>query len=187
VIAGIAGTISVVLIAGAVVSMQGSRPTGTPSPIPTATPVASPTLPPGVGAGLREAVAINDRLARAAVELNTALKPRRPSAAEIGPLLRKIAADVRSGPQTTARLAAWRGAGTLPSELAAFYEEVAAIAAEGLGAAMSDDKAYTRAGQLMRRAFASLPALAAATREAASRAGVDLPGPTPTPGARAGG
>jgi hypothetical protein len=125
--------------------------------------------------------AVNDRLARAAADLEAALDVRRPSASVIGPLLRAIASDVRSGRAAADRVAAWRGAGAHPAETTAFYEAVAIAAADGLGAALGDDAAYAAAGRRMLETLAPLPDVAAATRAAATRAGITLPTAAPTP------
>ncbi len=74
---------------------------------------------------------------------------KRPSAAEIGPLLRKIAAETRSGLEGAARIQAWPAAGTLPADVTALYTAAADLAAEGLGAPLTDDAAYAAAGRRM--------------------------------------
>jgi len=160
----------------------GAPPASAP-PASAAPPTSAPaaTLPPGVAAGLLEVTAVNDRLARAAADLDAALSVRRPSASVIGPLLRAIASDVRSGRAAVDRVVAWRGAGTYPAETAAFYDAVALVAADGLGAALGDDAAYAASGRRMLEALASLPDVAAATRASAARAGVAVPTPAPSP------
>jgi hypothetical protein len=184
---------AVVLVGGAlIVGAAISRaPDGPAAPSASARPASAPpstvapaaTLPPGVAAGLLEVAAVNDRLSRAGADLDAALSVRRPSASVIGPLLRAIASDVRSGRAAVDRVTAWPGAGTYPAETTAFYETVALVAADGLGAALGDDAAYAAAGRRMVEALALLPDVAAATRASAARAGVTLPTETPTPSA----
>lgn len=187
----ILAAIVVVMIGGAVIvgaaisQAPGGRGAAPASAAPataaptTAAPAA--TLPAGVAAGLLEVAAVNDRLARAAADLDEALGVRRPSASVIGPILRTIASDVRSGRAAVDRVAAWPSAGTYPAETAAFYTAVALVAVDGLGAALADNAAYAESGQRMLEALATLPEISASTRASAARAGVALPSPPATP------
>lgn len=171
------------LIVGAVISQAPDELGAPPASAPPVTAVPAATLPAGVAAGLLEVAAVNERLARAVADLDVALQVRRPAASVIGPLLRAIASDARSGRAAVDRVTAWPAAGAYPAETAAFYEAVALVAADGLGAALGDDAAYAESGRRMLEALASLPEISAATRASAGRAGVPLPMPASTPAA----
>ncbi len=180
-VVSIVATIGGALVLGGAVAPRTAEPVGTPNADPSAAATHAATLPDGVTAGFLQVAAVNDRLARAASSLTAALAVKLPSAAEIAPVLRKIAADARSGQEGSARIGAWPAAGAYPADLAAFYKAAAAVAAEGLGAPLTDNAAYATAGRRMLAALEPLPAFAAATREAAARAGVALPDAVETP------
>ena len=169
-LAGIAGTVGGALVAGAAMTprLVGAAETPSPSPLPAPTPTPRATLAAGVAAGFLQVAAVNDRLAGAAADLRKVLAARRPSAADVAPLLRKIAADARSGLEGSARIGAWPAAGALPADIAALYGAAAAVASDGLGAPLSNNSAYTTYGRRMLRALATLPAVTAATRDAAA-------------------
>lgn len=159
-----------------------SAPVAAPPPV-AAAPSAAPgaTLPDGVKGGLLQVATVNERLAHAAADLAAVLADPDPSAAEVAPLLRKIAADARSGEQAARRVEAWSAAGAFPGDLSALYVAAAVIAADGLGAPLADDVAYAAAGRRMLGALDALPVIVAATREVAGRAGVTLPDAVSTP------
>ena len=179
--AGIAGAVGGAMLVGRALAPPTAPPVATPAPRPSLP--AATGLPEGVAAGFLQVGAVNDRLARAAADLKKALAVKRPSAAEIAPLLRKISAETRSGQNGAARIRAWRAAGTLPADVTALYTAAADVAAAGLGAPLTDDAAYAAAGRRMMAALKSLPAVDQATRDAAARAGVEMPSPTPKPSA----
>ncbi len=186
VVAGsVVGLISGALVVGAALAPRTAEPVGTPSAVPSATaaPSVAPAanLPDGVAAGILQVATVNERLAGAAADLAAVLKARNPSAADVAPLLRKIAADARSGEQGARRVEAWTAAGAFPATVLALYDAAATVAEDGLGAPLSDDAAYAAAGHRMLTALDSLPAIAAATREIAGRAGIALPDAAPTP------
>ena len=186
VVAGsVVGLVSGALVVGAALAPRTAEPVGTPSAVPSATvaPSVGPAanLPDGVAAGILQVATVNERLAGAATDLAAVLKARNPSAAQIAPLLRKIADDARSGEQGARRVAAWTAAGSFPATVLALYDAAATVAEDGLGAPLSDDAAYAAAGRRMLTALDSLPAIAAATSEIAGRAGIVLLDAVPTP------
>ena len=183
VVAGIFGALGGAMLVGRALAPPSAPPVATPAPVPTVAPTGAAALPSGVAAGFLQVAAVNDRLARAGSDLKAAMAVKRPSAAAIAPLLRKISAETRSGQKGAARIGAWPAAGTLPADVAALYTAVADVAAEGLGAPLTNDAAYAAAGRRMLAALKPLPAITKATRDAASRAGVVLPTPAPAPSA----
>ncbi len=144
-----------------------------------ATPAAA--LPPGVTAGLLQVATVSDRLARSAATLTKLLASRGSGAGEIAPVLRKIAADARSGEQAARRLASWVPAGGLAADVTTLYRAAAATAAKGLAAPLADDAAYVKAGRRMLSALAPLADVDAATHAIAGLAGVALPEAATTP------
>ncbi len=182
VVAGIAGTVGGAMLVGRALAPPTATPVATPALVPSApAATAAASLPEGVAAGFLQVGAVNDRLTRAAVDLTRALAVKRPLAAEIAPLLRKISAETQSGQQGAARIRAWPAAGKFPAEVIALYTAAADVAAEGLGAPLTDDAAYAAAGRRMTTTLKPLPAIDQATRDAAARAGVEMPSPTPMP------
>jgi len=145
---------------------------------PTTEPVV---LPVGVAAGLIEVATFNDRLDASSAALSRALTRRRPSSADVAPLLRRIAADARLGGQAARRLGAWTPARTLADRLSALYASLAATATSGLVAPLADDAAYATAGKRMQKVLKGLKSADAMTKAVAYVAGVQLPASAPAP------
>lgn len=135
---------------------------------------ASVELPEGVAAGLLQVAAINDRLAAAAQVLAGAQADGRPRAAEVAMLIRRVAADARSGGDAARRLGGWAPAAALATDATAIYAGLVATATDALAAPLADQAAYLRASRAMLAALGGLPAVAATTRDVAGRAGVEL-------------
>lgn len=186
-VGSVIGMIGGAVIAGVSMGPRlGAAPIpATPAPLPVASigagTAAGATLPAGVRAGILQVAAVNDRLARSRATLTTLLARRGSGAGEIALVLRKVAADVRSGDQAARRLAPWSPAGVLVAEATTLYRSVASVATASLAAPLSDDAAYRTAGRRMLKALAPLGAVDAATLAAAEAAGIALPGGTPTP------
>lgn len=143
--------------------------------------VAGPALPEGIAAAFLQVATVNDRLGRSASALADILAARAPASSDVAPLLRKMAADARSADAATRRLAGWPATAGFAGAAAALYASVVATAADGLAAPLADDAAYAKAGTRMLAALGDLPSLAAAARDAAAHAGVDLREATPVP------
>ena len=163
------------------VALATSAPVAAPPVVAAPSLAPAAALPDGVAGGLLQVATVNERLARAAADLAAVLAVRNPPAAEVAPLLRKIAAEVRSGEQGARRIATWPAAGAISADVSALYGAAADAAADGLGAPLADDAAYAAAGRRMLGALDSLPAIVAATREVAGRAGIALPDAVTTP------
>ncbi len=149
--------------------------------IATPAPANGTRLPSGVAAGILQVASVNERLARSRSSLSAALAARGAGAASIAPILRKVAADVRSGEPAAGRLASWDPARALVTDVTALYRSVAAVAADGLGAPLSDNAAYVRAGRRMLTALKPLAAVDAATHALAGTAGIGLSEESPAP------
>ncbi len=161
-----------------------------PLPVVTAQPAAPaagfvgprPPLvvaPPAVRAGLVQASAINERLARSAAALRTAVSSQ--TAADIATILRKISADTTSGEQVVRRLATWPETAALGERLIALYGNLGTAAEAGLAHALSDRAAYRAQGSAMLKSLRALDGAAAATSDAAAANGLHLPGSSATP------
>jgi hypothetical protein len=186
----VVGMIGGALIAGAVVAprlaaadaaLAAAAPTAVPAVVAPPSSGTVAALPDGVAGGLLQVATVNERLARAVTDLTAMLAAVDPSAATIAPLLRKIAADARSGEQGARSVAAWPAAGPFPADVAVLYRAASSVAADGLSFPLTDDAAYAAAGRRMLSALDSLPLIAAATREVASRAGIALLDAAPAP------
>ena len=144
-------------------------------------PAKGAGLPAGVAAGILQVATVNERLERSAGALTSALAARGKRAASIAPILRKIAADVRSGESAAQRLASWEPARELVRDATTLYRSIAAIAADGLGAPFTDESAYVKTGRRMLTVLKRLGALDAATHAVAGTAGLGLPEASPGP------
>ncbi len=153
---------------------------GAPSSAPAGA-VTDAGLPRGVMAGLLQVASVNDRLARSVATLTTLLADRRSGAGDIAPVLRKIAADARSGGQAASLLTPWSPATALAADAARLYAAAAASATSGLAAPLSDDAAYVSAGRRMLMALAPLAEVDAVTRAVAGGSGITLAEAAPLP------
>jgi hypothetical protein len=125
--------------------------------------------------------AANERLGRSADALRAVLAGRRPDANEIAPLLRKVAADVRSADGAGRTLAAWAPAAAMASDAGSVYAAAAEAAADGLAAALADDDAYVAAARRLVAALGPLAEADAALRALAVRERIQLSGASTAP------
>jgi hypothetical protein len=133
--------------------------------------------PQAVKASLVQASVVNERLALSSAALKNAINSKA-SAADIALILRKMSADSTYGGQVVARLARWPGTVAVADRLTALYAAIVTTADSGLGHALTDQKGYRSAGSAMLKTLRALPAVAAATAEAAATYGVAVPGST---------
>ena len=156
-----------------------------PAAIPSAAPVASvlpaasqvpavaPGIPPAALSALRQTTVINGRIVAGAERLELALETG--GTVEIARALRALAADAAFGDRLAVGLGDWSTATGLATDLGAFYNDVGAIAHEGLSASLANTRAYVRAGDSMLDLVAGLTALDASSRDLATVAGFELP------------
>jgi hypothetical protein len=192
---------SVFLATGAVVgllvggSLMGaaasvSRPLGgaqsTAGPVPTASGAVGPAAsarpggaaaPPVAGAGLRQAVAINARLASGVEALRTTLAAKPFESSEVASNLRALLQDASVGMDAATRLKGWGDAAAVHVQLVSLYEAVRSTARSGLSAALSNEAAYKTAGSRMISVLGGVTAADAAARALATDGGVVVPAP----------
>jgi hypothetical protein len=153
----------------------------TPVAEPTATPVAVVSTPfvggpPAAAVAALSGIAVvNSRLAVDVDALNEALANRASTTTEYARALRSLAADAALGSDLAGRLGPWSSAGTVRTQLDAFYREMSDTARLGLRTSLTDVKGYRAAAKAMRSAVAGLTDVDAATRVLASTVPVELP------------
>lgn len=175
--AGDAAIAAAVAASASVPSDQPSQATGAGAGASAGTPAppAIPAeLPSGVEGGLLQIAAVNERLAASAVQLESALAVGTPKAPEVAVLVRRVAADARLGGDAARLLRAWPPAGALAVDASVLYGSLLTTATRGLAAPLSDHASHAASGRAVLDALADLPRVAAAAREMASLAGVQL-------------
>jgi hypothetical protein len=153
-----------------------------PSTVPVASAVPQATVvppDPGVPAAaltaLRRSATVNQRLLADSELLTRALSGSDPSAAEIAPLLRNLAATASLGDGIASTVGTWDEASDVSAELASFYASIDRIAQDALTASITNERAYHDSGTRMLAVLGRLTGLDADTRVLAKTAGVDLP------------
>lgn len=150
----------------------------TPSQLPVATagvPVVDPAVPVSALSALRQSAVVNQRIVGDAERLTAALASSRPSANDIAPVLRSLAATATFGRGIAPEVADWSDGAAVSAGLADFYGSVGAIATDGLSSSVRNPAAYVAAAKRMLTAIAGVTALDAASRALAATADVDLP------------
>ena len=185
------GVFSGMIVSGAlmgVASLAGVRPAAVPvvqappivAPsqvaVPSiAVPVVDPGIPSGAVSALRQSTRLNQRVLADAERLTTALAARKPSTAEIAPILRSMATHASFGAKLAPTVGEWGSASAVSEDLAAFYAAIAATAEHGLSSSLSSTRAYEAAGQEMLQVVAGLDDIDAASRALAAGADFELP------------
>ncbi len=191
----IAGGIALGLLGGVVVAGLVAGPGSVPAPIAPGAGAGTPggtsgavlsssrpiVVAPGVSGAILQVAAVNDHLAQASSTLMKVLARRRPSSADIAPLLRTIAADARTGGQAARRLATWDPAAVEARRLLTLYTAIGATATNGLVAPLADHGAYVTAGKRAQKSLKGLKSAGAMATALAALARVELPGASPTP------
>ena len=150
----------------------------TPSQLPVATagaPVVDSAIPTSALSALRQSAVVNQRILGDAERLTLALASSRPSASDIAPVLRSLAATAAFGRGIAPEVADWDEGAAVSAGLADFYSSVGAIAADGLSASVRNPAAYVTAAERMLAAIAGVADLDAASRTLAATADIDLP------------
>ncbi len=151
--------------------------TGGTTPVAPVAPGDEPAsaVPAAVQAALRQAIAMNGRLAATTVTLRAALEADQLDTYAIATLLRSVTADAAIGATASTRLESWDGAATLGPELAGAYGRIRAVARDGLAARLSNEPAYRAAAAAMLDELAALAGLDASARALAAEAGIEVP------------
>jgi hypothetical protein len=166
-------------VTAAVDAALGTRPVavGNAAPAPIATlvpaPVAAPPVPAGLSA-IRQTAIIDARLANASTLLTTHLVAASFDTGEVAKILRSIAGDATVGTDLAGRVATWGEASEVAAQLRALYDDAIATARGGLDTPLRDTASYRLAVERVVESLAGLPALDAAARELARRAGLPI-------------
>jgi hypothetical protein len=186
------GFITGAFLGGVIMSLVISTLIGNPTAALSANPAASgapgashpaasaeasaPAAPiPAVAlSSLRQMSLLDARIVDDASSLAAAVKAKK-SAVDLALVLRSIASDATIGADLVSQVGAWEDASQLASDRQGFYNDLLAIAHDGLRDSLSDKKAYQSTSKRMLKVLHRLPALDAASRELATTAKVTLP------------
>jgi hypothetical protein len=150
----------------------------TPSQLPVATagvPVVDPAIPVSALSALRQSAVVNQRIVGDAERLTAALASSSPSANDIAPVLRSLAATAIFGRGIAPEVADWGDGAAVSAGLVDFYGSVGAIATDGLSSSVRNPAAYVAAAKRMLAAIARITDLDAASRALAATVDIDLP------------
>ena len=155
------------------------------SAVPTAAPVTATALPsviaratgpaPAAVSALSGTAVVNGRIAVDAVTLRDTLAKPGVTSIELARALRSLSADAALGTDLVDRLAAWREAEPVMSQLDDFYTSVAATAQLGLRASLTDEGSYRDAATKMDTILLGLGGVDAASRTLAATVSLELP------------
>ena len=139
-------------------------------------PAAAPETPvPAVAlSSLRQMSLLDARIVDDASSLSAALKAKK-SAVDLALVLRSVASDATIGADLVTQVRTWDEAGQFAADRQAFYNQVLAIAQDGLRDSLSDKSAYRLTSRKMLKVLHGLTALDAASRDLAAIAKVSLP------------
>jgi hypothetical protein len=183
-----AGAVVGLLFGGTAVgaAMSISRVMASPvGPAASAAPAASTApgrtsapdidAPPAALSALRQAVAIDARLASGVDALQSSLAAQPFESFAVASTLRALAADAAVGADAATRLGTWDDAALAQTQLAALYDDVRAVARNALSAALADTAAYRASAKAMLGVLAQVAAADTAARTLGASAGLTLP------------
>ena len=162
-------TQTVVTTPGGVVTPQASGAAASSEPVAPATPIPAVAL-----SSLRQMSLLDARIVDDASSLSAAVKAKK-SAVDLALVLRSVASDATIGADLVTQVRSWDEAGQFASDRQAFYDEILAIAHDGLRDSLSDKTAYRATARKMLKALHGLAALDAASRDLAATAKMTLP------------
>jgi hypothetical protein len=165
------------VVDGAAAQATPAVVTGGTTPVASVAPGGGPAsaIPATAQAALRQAIAMNGRLAATTVSLAAALEADQLDTHAIATLLRSVTADAAVGATASTRLESWDGAATLGPALADAYGRIRAVARDGLAARLSNEPAYRAAADAMLEELAALAGLDASARALAADADIEVP------------
>jgi hypothetical protein len=167
-----AGSVFTFALPGTVAATAAPEPTAA---APTAAPNVVPAVPSSAIAALRQTTLLNQRIMADRDQLAAAVAARKPDGARIASALRALAADAAIGKGVVADVADWSEAAAVAAGFTDFYARVAERADRGLGASVTNDKAYVKSGKSMLKVLAGLPGLDAGARALTDGIGIKLP------------
>jgi DNA-directed RNA polymerase subunit RPC12/RpoP len=169
--------------------MSTSRvPAGSPAPAVAVRPSPSDSLPPPLASSmkltvdplaasaLRQVASTDAQLASSLDSIKHELRTRSIDTGAIAATLRAMSAAATYGTSVVGYLSAWPDAALLQGKIGRLYEQVRAVAANGLSAQLQSQTAYQSAANQMISALVGLPAIQAAEIVLGQSGGVDLPG-----------
>lgn len=142
--------------------------------VPSAAPVVDPAIPTAAVSALRQAAALNQRLADDGGRLAAALAVNPRSTADLARILRSLSSNAQFGERLAPEVGRWAAAGGLSTDLATLYAEVGLTARDGLAASLRNDAAYVDASRRMVALLGGLAAVDAEARPLADEAGLQL-------------
>lgn len=151
-----------------------AAPLASQAAAPTAKPVASVAIPAVALSSLRQMTLLDARFVSDASALSSAVKAKK-SAVDLALVLRSIASDATIGADLVPQVRSWDDAYQFASDRQGFYDEVLAIAHDGLRDSLSDKTAYRNTAKKMLKVLRKLTPLDASSRELAGEAKVTLP------------
>lgn len=164
--------------------------------LPSVAPVAASAAPSSVArvaaapqtaiSALSGTAVVNGRIAIDATTLSATLATPKATTIEIARALRSLAADAALGSDLVGRLAPWRDAEPVKTQLDAFYQTMAETARIGLRASLTDEASYRTAAASMATVLGSLGEVDSASRTLATTVYLELP-PVAFPGAASSG
>lgn len=171
----VVGTAAVVLqvAQAAPPAATASDPVGSPAASGAPTRV-DPAAPAAAVAALRQAVAINGRLASGVGALNATLSAKPFDSFAVASVLRSLAADAAIGSDAAARLRPWTSAAMTQAALTTLYDKVRATARSGLAAGLANQTAYRNAAKAMLKVLGGVGAADETARVFALSEGVAL-------------
>jgi predicted RNA-binding Zn-ribbon protein involved in translation (DUF1610 family) len=149
-----------------------------PTPRPTPSTSTGPTVldrPQAAVSALSGTAVVNGRMSVDAATLSSTLADKGAPAIDIARALRSLAADAALGIDLTDRLAPWRDAAPVMSDLDTFYRAVADSARNALRASLTDTPGYRAAGATMVKVLAGLGPVDATSRALALTIDLELP------------
>ncbi len=159
---------------GALPTASGGPGTGPRASHPADAPLAAL-------AALRQAVAIDARLATGVDALKASLATKPFESFAVASTLRALASDAAVGADAADRMRPWTSAGDVSGQLATVYDEVRATARDALANGLANTSAYKSAATRMIAVLALVPAADAAARDLAISAGIEVSLPVASP------
>ena len=155
--------------------MASPLPHPTVAARPSSAPVVDPSIPTAAVSAIRQAAALNQRLADDAAKLTALLASPSSTSADLARVLRTLNANAAVGERLAPQVATWADAGALSASLGTLYLEVGTTAREGLASSLNNTAAYVGVSERMVDLLAGLGAIDAEARPLASRADLELP------------
>ena len=149
-------------------------PVASTVPLASAGPVIDPGIPAAAVSAIRQAAALNQRLADDAGRLAMLLATPSPSSADLARVLRTLNANAAVGERIAPQVATWTDASALSASLGTLYLEVGGTAREALASSLNNTAAYVDGSQRMVDILAGLSAVDAEARPLADEANLEL-------------